>query len=431
MIGACAMRAGAGRRARASRSARRTASARRDRETRARRAPPARRRVAAIAVALRLAVSISAELAEDPTLGRPLRSAAPPPRSSPSRRARRTCAFPVAGREDHVARREPLDLVDGPEDLERGGSHDARNYARRERTLASSDAGIDTGRRGIDTSTALPFRVTPWSSPHASATLQLAETFVIARGAEDEAEVVQVEVRHGGVSGFGEAAPIERYDESAESALAWLEAASRSATIRSRSTRSSTGLPPGEHAARAARRRALHDLQGKLAGLPVYRLLGLRRIGPPTSWTVWLGDPDDMARRAEKAAARGFQRLKLKLGGRDGLDVERVRAVRARHRPAAAVRRQRVLDARRGARVPPADGARVLRAAAARRRPRRARAEAALADPDLRRRGLPHARRRRARAPSARTASTSSSRSRAGSARRCGWSTPRVRSGSA
>jgi L-alanine-DL-glutamate epimerase-like enolase superfamily enzyme len=36
-----------------------------------------------------------------------------------------------------------------------------------------------------------------------------------------------------------------------------------------------------------------------------------------------------MARRAEAAARRGFRRLKLKLGGRDGLDLERVRAVRA------------------------------------------------------------------------------------------------------
>ena len=52
---------------------------------------------------------------------------------------------------------------------------------------------------------------------------------------------------------------------------------------------------------------------------------GLPRIGPPTSWTVWLGDPDDMARRAADAAPR-FKRLKLKLGGGDGLDVERVSA---------------------------------------------------------------------------------------------------------
>ena len=36
-----------------------------------------------------------------------------------------------------------------------------------------------------------------------------------------------------------------------------------------------------------------------------------------------------MARRTEKIASRGFRRLKLKLGGRDGLDVERVNAVRS------------------------------------------------------------------------------------------------------
>src|SRR5205085_5696211 len=89
-------------------------------------------------------------------------------------------------------------------------------------------------------------------------------------------------------------------------------------------------LPRREFAARAPINAALHDLCGKLTGLPVWRLLGLKRAGPPTSWTIWLGDPDDMARRAERAAADGrFRRLKLKLGGRDGLDLERVRAVRS------------------------------------------------------------------------------------------------------
>jgi L-Ala-D/L-Glu epimerase / N-acetyl-D-glutamate racemase len=158
------------------------------------------------------------------------------------------------------------------------------------------------------------------------ATLRLAETFVIARESSDTADVVQVEVRHEGVSGFGEGAPIERYGESAASALGWLEGldlgedpwALDDIALR---------LPPGEQAAHAAVDAALYDLQGKLAGRPVWRLLGLRRAGPPTSWTIWLGDPDDMARRAERVAGR-FQRLKLKLGGRDGLDVDRVRAVR-------------------------------------------------------------------------------------------------------
>jgi L-Ala-D/L-Glu epimerase len=161
-------------------------------------------------------------------------------------------------------------------------------------------------------------------------TLRMAETFVISRGAADEADVVLVELTHDSVTGYGEATPIERYEESAESALAFAEDAAPllggdpfaleaiEARLRDR---------PGEQAAKAAIDAALHDLVGKLVGLPVWKLLGLERSGPPTSWTIWLGDPDDMARRAEKVRGR-FKRLKLKLGGGDGLDVERVRAVR-------------------------------------------------------------------------------------------------------
>jgi L-alanine-DL-glutamate epimerase-like enolase superfamily enzyme len=161
--------------------------------------------------------------------------------------------------------------------------------------------------------------------------LELAQTFVISRESADHADVVQVALSHEGATGFGEGAPVDRYGESAESAkdfvdenagllgddpFALEEIGGRLAAV------------PGEQAAKAALDAALHDLQGKLLGIPAFRLLGLPRTGPPTSWTVWLGDPDDMAARAEKAAP-SFRRLKLKLGGGDGLDVERVRAVRA------------------------------------------------------------------------------------------------------
>jgi L-Ala-D/L-Glu epimerase len=159
-------------------------------------------------------------------------------------------------------------------------------------------------------------------------TLRLAETFTISRGSEDEAEVVQVEIALSGATGYGEAAPIERYDESAASALAWLEHVTLGDDPFALDEIFDS-LPPGEQAARAAVDAALYDLQGKLTGRPVYQLLGVRPAGPPTSWTIWLGDPDDMARRTEKIANRGFKRLKLKLGGFDGLDVERVKAVRS------------------------------------------------------------------------------------------------------
>ncbi len=160
-------------------------------------------------------------------------------------------------------------------------------------------------------------------------TLELAETFVISRSASDTEDVVVVELRHSGVSGFGEALPHAHYGESVGSAQAYVEEhAELLGDDPFALEEVMRRLPAREFAARAALDAALHDLQGKLLGQPVWRLLGLRRAGPPTSWTVWLGDPDDMARRAENALDR-FRRLKLKLGGRDGLDVERVRAVRA------------------------------------------------------------------------------------------------------
>ncbi len=161
------------------------------------------------------------------------------------------------------------------------------------------------------------------------AALPLAETFTIARSSQDVAELVQVEIAHGGVSGFGEAAPIDRYGQTAGSALAFVEEVAPALgddpwaldEIHAR-------LGDREPAAHAAIDAALHDLCGKLAGIPVWKLLGLRRQGPPTSWTIGLDDPDTVARKAERDTAR-FRRLKLKLGGRDGLDVERVRSVRS------------------------------------------------------------------------------------------------------
>jgi len=160
-------------------------------------------------------------------------------------------------------------------------------------------------------------------------TLELAETFVIARESQDIVELVEVEIRHDGLVGYGEGAPIDRYGETVASATAWLEEASSLLGDDPWALDEIHGrLPDGQHAARAAIDAALHDLCAKRAGVPLYRLLGLRPSGPSTSWTIWLGDPDDMARRAEAVAGR-FHRLKLKLGGRDGLDVERVRAVRA------------------------------------------------------------------------------------------------------
>src|SRR5262245_63853769 len=93
-----------------------------------------------------------------------------------------------------------------------------------------------------------------------TATLELAETFRISRETQDTVDVVEVEIRHDAVSGFGEATPQEHYEETPASSLEWLEEAALLLggdpwaldEIHAR-------LPPGQPAARAAVDAALYD----------------------------------------------------------------------------------------------------------------------------------------------------------------------------
>ena len=193
--------------------------------------------------------------------------------------------------------------------------------------------------------------------------LPLAERFTIARESQDVAEVVEVELRHGGTSGFGEAAPIARYDESAASALAWLESvelgddpwaleeigvsAAAGRAGRQGRGRRSAARPPGKAdrpaglaAARPATGRA-SDLLDGLARRP-------RRHGAPGGGGrgARLPAPQAQGGRRRRARPRAHPRRPV------------------RHRAPAPDRRQRVLDARRGPRDPAPDRDRVLRAAA-------------------------------------------------------------------
>jgi L-Ala-D/L-Glu epimerase len=161
-------------------------------------------------------------------------------------------------------------------------------------------------------------------------TLPLESPFRISRSTDVEVEVVWIELSAGGVTGFGEATPQDHYGESVGSATRFLNGAGDllgEDPFAFEEIGARLAEVPGEMAAKAAIDAALHDLCGKICGQPFWRVLGLRQESPATSFTIGLGDPDDMARRAEKAAGR-YRRLKLKLGGGDGLDVERVRAVR-------------------------------------------------------------------------------------------------------
>lgn len=83
----------------------------------------------------------------------------------------------------------------------------------------------------------------------------------------------------------------------------------------------------GPAPARAALDLALHDRLGRMTNRPLHELLDLPRPRPlPTSFTIGIAEPETMARQAAELSWCGV--IKLKLGGADGRDLERVSAVR-------------------------------------------------------------------------------------------------------
>lgn len=75
---------------------------------------------------------------------------------------------------------------------------------------------------------------------------------------------------------------------------------------------------------------ALHDLKGKLLGVPVYDLLGGRTIeAARQGWVLSAGKPDDVAAEAKRAKDIGFALFKMKIGyGTIQDDIDMVHAVR-------------------------------------------------------------------------------------------------------
>jgi L-alanine-DL-glutamate epimerase-like enolase superfamily enzyme len=73
---------------------------------------------------------------------------------------------------------------------------------------------------------------------------------------------------------------------------------------------------------------ALHDLMGRIAGVPLYKLLGGFRDRIKTSVTIGILDSAETVERAREYVGRGFKCLKIKGGANVDADIVRVLAVR-------------------------------------------------------------------------------------------------------
>ena len=153
------------------------------------------------------------------------------------------------------------------------------------------------------------------------ADLRLAHTWTIARGSTDVFRVILVELTSAdGTVGLGEASPVARYDESADTVEAYLRRVDTRQISFSdvpASMRYLDSIAPANMSAKCALNVALLDGAARIARKPLYDFLGLgfRDSHHVTSFSIGIAEPGEI--REKVLAAENFPVLKLKVGSRD------------------------------------------------------------------------------------------------------------------
>ena len=148
--------------------------------------------------------------------------------------------------------------------------------------------------------------------------LQLRHVFTVSSYSRKTTPGVQVRLDYEGFTGYGEASMPPYLGQSVESVCAFLSRVDLSQfrdpfqldTILAYVD----SLSPGDGAAKAAIDIALHDLVGKLIGLPWWRIWGLDAAKtPPTTFTIGIDTPEVVRQKTRECADR-FNILKVKVG---------------------------------------------------------------------------------------------------------------------
>ncbi|MFW5660904.1 MAG: dipeptide epimerase [Oceanicaulis sp.] len=155
---------------------------------------------------------------------------------------------------------------------------------------------------------------------------RLRRPFVISTGPRTVQTAVEVRIRADGVEGVGEASGVSYLGETAEGMAARIETVRGAIEAGVSRADLLELLPPG--GARFALDSALWDFEARATGRAVAEKIGVKDARAPqlTAFTISLDTPEAMEAAAREASGLGL--LKVKLGGKDGLDGERARAVR-------------------------------------------------------------------------------------------------------
>lgn len=160
--------------------------------------------------------------------------------------------------------------------------------------------------------------------------LQLRHTFTVSSYSRKTTPGVQVRIEYDGYTGYGEASMPPYLGQSVETVTSFLRKADLSGfndPLRLESILEYIdGLSDGDSAAKAAIDIALHDLAGKLMGLPWWRIWGLdKENAPDTTFTIGIDTPEVVRQKTLECADR-FNILKVKVGLDN--DKEMIRTIR-------------------------------------------------------------------------------------------------------
>jgi L-alanine-DL-glutamate epimerase-like enolase superfamily enzyme len=166
--------------------------------------------------------------------------------------------------------------------------------------------------------------------------LPLKSPFRIAIGTMPAANDVLIRIHtDAGMTGVGEASPFPPITgETQETTIAAAKALREIVLGRNPMAIESLGHEFGaivhsNPSAGAAFDTALFDILGKVAGLPLFRLLGGDKTEFETDITVDLDEPETMARRAKGFVEAGFQTIKIKVGQGQDVDLRRLESIRS------------------------------------------------------------------------------------------------------
>ncbi len=162
--------------------------------------------------------------------------------------------------------------------------------------------------------------------------LQLKHTWTTVMSSSTYRDTLHVQYGRDGLVGYGEGAPIVRYNETPQTAKYSVE------TVRSLLEEADPAQfakiigevfkrIDGQYAAKAAIDIALMDWTGQKLGIPLYRYFGLDpKDAPITTFSIGIDDPNATKAKVEEAAE--YPVLKIKVGlDSDEATMEAVRAV--------------------------------------------------------------------------------------------------------